>query len=323
MQVRREAARALLAGAMWFALPAAGQATPPVQVVQPVPAAPGRTLTPDVISGYGGEMCVTAPSRKADMGFPQPTKIAEVVLRGGAEVTKGQVIMRGDDAEDQALLRLQKIRSETDVPVQRAKAEMDLAKVEYERLMDIRAKGGSSPQEVERARLTFETKRLDFLNAQLQQTQEVLQLERLQARVDRFRIEAPFDGQIDAVTVDVGQAVSENEKIVRIVNVDPLWIDVPASTKDPRTHSLRPGDTAWVMLDAAGSPRVRHGKVIEVAPTAELGSRSRRVRVEVPNPKGPERLISGEAAWVRFSEPSKEWLASLAAPDLTVGAKTK
>lgn len=291
------------------------------------PAQPGTgeagpvALTPELVSRFAGEMCVTVPSRKADMGFQQPTKIGDVLLRGGAEVRKGQVIVRGDDAEDQALLKLQKIRSETDLPVQRAKAEMDLAKVEYERLEDIRKNGGSSQQELERARLAYEKARLAYLEAQQVQTQEVLQLERLQARVDRFRIEAPFDGQIDQVMCDTGQAVSENEKIVRVVNVDPLWMDVPASTKDPRTHVLKPGDPAWVLVELAGVPRLRLAKVVEVAPTAELGSRSRRVRVELPNPKGAERMIAGEAAWVRFTEPPKD--LALAAPAGPVVADNK
>ncbi len=277
---------------------------------KPEPAAMPR-ITPELLSQFGGVMCVTAPSRRAEMGFQQPSKIAEVLVRGGAEVTKGQVIVRGDDAEEIALLKLQKVRAESDVPVQRAKAGMDLAKVESERLEDIKGKGGSSPQEVERARLTYETARMDYLAAQRQQTEEVLQLPRLQARVDRLRIEAPFDGVVDLVSVDVGQSVGEADKIVRVVNIDTLWIDVGAPTQNAKTLTLKPGDTAWVMLDVAGQPMMRQAKVIEVSPTADLGSRTRRVRVEVANPKGPQRVIAGEAAWVRFVEPSAELAAKL------------
>lgn len=261
-------------------------------------------ITPELLSDFAGVMCVTAPSRRAEMGFQQPSRIAEVLVRGGAEVTKGQLIVRGDDTEETQLVKLQKLKADSDLPVQKARDQMDLAKVEYDRLAGIRASDGSSPQELERAKLTYESSRIDYQLAQRQQTEEVLQLGRLQARVDRLHIEAPFDGIVDSVSADVGQSVSETDKIVRVVNIDALWIDVGAPTQDAKTLALQPGDPAWVMLDVAGEPKLRQGKVIEVSPTADLGSRTRRIRVELLNPKGPDRVIAGEAAWVRFTEPS-------------------
>ncbi|MFA6043956.1 MAG: efflux RND transporter periplasmic adaptor subunit [Phycisphaerales bacterium] len=285
-------------------------AEPAREPVKEVPPAAPR-ITPELLNDFAGVMCVTAPSRRAEMGFQQPSKVSEVLVRGGAEVTKGQLIVRGDDKEETQLVKLQQLRSESDLPVQKAKAQMDLAKVEYERLVDIRKMDASSTQEVERARLTFDSSRIDYLLAQRQQTEEVLQLARLQARVDRLHIEAPFDGIVDTVSVDVGQSVSESDKIVRVVNIDALWIDVGAPTQEAKTLALQPGDPAWVMLDVAGQPKLRLAKVIEVSPTADLGSRTRRVRVEVLNPKGPERVIAGEAAWVRFTEPSSDVMSRM------------
>lgn len=294
----------LLAGTLGFGeAPAHSARTEPGApvVAPPVP----QRIDDSLVKSFAGVLCMTRPSRDAIMGFSLATEIAEVAARSGQEVVKGQLLLRGDDAEDQALYRLQLVRTQTDVPVQRYRAAMEQAKLEYDRFTDIRSQGGASTFEVERSRLNYETARLDFENAKLQQSQEVIQLDRLKARIAKYRLEAPFDGQVDFVQVDVGQVVSENEKIVRVVNVDPLWIDVGASTEDALTLRLHEGDAAWVMLDVAGVPRLAQGKVIEVAPTANLGSRSRRVRVELPNPKGPSRLLAGDPAWVRFSEPAQ------------------
>lgn len=271
----------------------------------------GARITPELLSQFGGVMCVTLPSRRAEMGFQQPSRVMEVRVHGGAEIKQGELIVRGDDEEDVSLIKIQKTRAESDLPVQKAKAQMDLAKVEYERLVEVRSSAGSSPQEVERARLTYESSRIDYQLAQRQQTEEVLQLARMQARVDRLHVVAPFDGTIDTMSVDVGQSVSESDKIVRIVNIDKLWIDVGAPTQDAKTLTLQPGDPAWAMLDVAGTPKLRLGKVIEVSPTADLGSRTRRIRIEIENPKGPERVIAGEAAWVRFTEPSSTIMAQM------------
>ncbi len=273
-----------------------------------VPVSSARGLDPSIIAAFSTIKAVTRPSRDAVMGFTVPTKITDIVVRGGQEVAKGQVIVQGDEAEDRALLRLQKVRAETDLPVARARKQMELAETEYRIQQEVRSGGGSSDQQLERARLAFEVAKIDVSKAQMEQTQEVIQVDRLESRVQKFRIEAPFDGIVDNVMLDVGHSASENDKVVRVVNVDHLWIDAPAPTQDPVTLSLKVGDAAWVLFDMAGAPIVREGKVIEAAPTADAASRTRRVRVEVANPKGGERLLAGEPAYVRFTSPTEEFV---------------
>ncbi|MCX5689410.1 MAG: efflux RND transporter periplasmic adaptor subunit [Planctomycetota bacterium] len=260
-----------------------------------------RGLDPSIISAFSSIKAVTRPSRDAIMGFTVPTKVTEIVVRGGQEVTKGRV--HGAFP----LLKLQKVRADTDLPVARARKQMELADTEYKIQQEVRAGGGSSDQQLQRAKLSFEVSQIDVSKAQMEQTQEVIQVERLEARVEKFRIDAPFDGIVDNVMLDVGHSASENDKVVRVVNVDHLWIDAPAPTQDAVTLTLKVGDPAWVLVDMAGSPIVREGKVIEAAPTADAASRTRRVRVEVPNPKGAARLLAGEPSYVRFTPPSDEF----------------
>jgi multidrug efflux pump subunit AcrA (membrane-fusion protein) len=229
-------------------------------------------------------------------------------------VPKGTLLVKGDDAEDLSVLELQKAKADSDWPVQRAKKQAELAEIEYTRLAAIQKKdGGSSVQEVERARLTWEVAVIDFHTAEVNQTQEVLQVKRLQARVEKLHLTAPFDCQIDNILGDVGQAVTENEKVIRIVDVNPLIMDVPAPTEDPVTQSLKEGDKAWVLLDIASAARIVEGKIVEVAPTTDLSSLTRRIRVEIPNPKGPQRMLAGEPAYVRFTQPPASVMAKVAA----------
>ena len=256
-----------------------------------------------IVSEFGGKKSATRGQQDATMGFAVPTQVMEVLVKGGQEVTKGTLLVRGDDAEDLAVLKLQKAKAETNYPVQRAKSQADLAELEYKRLAEIFKKGGSSEQEVERAKLTWDVAVADYHTAEVNQTQEVIQVERLQARVDKLHLIAPFDCVVDHVLVDVGHAVNENEKVIRLVNVEKLVMDVPASMEDPATQTLKEGDRAWVLLDVAGAARVVEGKVVEVAPTTDLSSLTRRVRVELANPKGPQRVLAGEPAYVRFTQP--------------------
>lgn len=266
-------------------------------------------ITPRLIESFAGHRSVSRPAQDAIMGFPQSTMIREVKSKAGDHVKQGDVLVRGDDAEDAAVLQLQEVRVREPLAVQRAKAAMDLAQVEYQRLREAEGKGASGPQEVERARLSAEVARIDHLTAQNQQEQEELQVVRLRARLDRLRLSAPFAGVVDQVMVDVGQSVSEQDKIVRVVQIDPLRIDVNTPTTDPAIAALRTGDPAWVLCDVGGYAVLAQGVVVEVAPTVEAASRTRRVRVEVRNPLGPEQMLSGQPVWVRYTQPAEGTLA--------------
>lgn len=259
------------------------------------------------IKSFDGIKAVTRPSRDAIMGFSASTRVTELLVAGGQTVTKGQLLIRGDDAEDAIVVKLQELRAGTDLPVQKAKKAAELAKLEYERYKEAQAKGSASPTEVDRARVSWEGAEIDVGQADVTQQQEVVQVDRLKARVDKLRIVAPFNGVVDQISVDLGQTVSESDKIVRVVNVDPLWIDVPVPTG--RTLDLQSDSKCWVLMDLPGQTSVRQGKVIEVSAVADAASGTRRVRVALPN---PSKTVAGVTAYVRFSEPTEAWSKKVA-----------
>ncbi|MCA9297907.1 MAG: efflux RND transporter periplasmic adaptor subunit, partial [Phycisphaerales bacterium] len=255
-------------------------------------------------SSFGGVRIFTAPVQDAVMGFSLPTQIMEVLARGGETVTKGQLLVRGEDSEDAALLDVQKIRIQEDLAIQAARKAEELAEVEYQRFLDAEQKGSATKQELDRARITLETRRIEVRSAELQFEQEKLQIDRFQARVFKYQLRAPFDGTIDQVVVDVGDSVSESDRVIRVVDTTRLRLDVPAPTDEVIRLDLEYGDPAWVLVDVAGDAVLLHGEIVEVSPIADYPSRSIRVRVEVDNEAG---LKPGLTAYVRFTEPSDEW----------------
>lgn len=278
---------------------------------------PARELTPAMIADFGGEKHVTRASQDATMGFSQPTRVTDVLVKGGQSVKAGDLLVRGEDAEETGRVRLQKIQANSDLSIQRAQRTADLAKLEYEKFQEAGKKGAAPAQEIDRARLTWEGADIDVLIAKMQKEQEVITVGMAQARLDRLQIKAPFDGQIDAVLYDVGQSLSETDKILRIVSIDPLYIDVPVPTEKVLQLKIKNGDPAWVLMQLPGEPGVYVGKVREVAPTADSASATVRVRVEVPN---PARIIAGLAAWVRFEEPAGVWRERVLRPPATAAA---
>lgn len=289
--------------------------------------APAVAITGEdaIVREFAGERAFTKPSKDAVMGFSLPTQVLEVFVKGGQDVKKGDPLVRGDDVEDKALLDLQKLLIDTDWPVQKAKNELDKAKLGLDNILEAQTKGGTTAQEVDVMRLNHEGVRIDYENAKLNQQQQVLQYNRLKARVDRLTLAAPVDGRIDLVAVEAGQVVGDGEKVIRVVNIDPLWIDVPARMTDLATLKVKENDAAWVLVEISGKYTVREAKVIEVSPVSDPGSRTRRVRIELANPKGEQQLVAGEPAWVRLSAPSAEVKAKAAAmeakPEANDGTK--
>lgn len=266
-----------------------------------------------LIADFQGVKAATRPSRDAVMGFALPTEIQEILVRGGETVKAGQLLVRGDDSEPAAGLELQRITAESDLDVQKAARAVELAELSFERTRQALAGGGANQSELDRERLSLEAARIDLETEKFRQRQQQIRVKQFEAAVDRLRISAPFDGQVDQVMVDVGQIVNETEKVVRLVRVDPVWIDVPAPTEATVALGLKEGDPAWVLAESAGRALVLRGKVIEVSPVSDVASRTRRVRVEFANPPGPDRVVAGEPVWVRFTEPPGSWVERAAA----------
>ncbi|MBU6413134.1 MAG: efflux RND transporter periplasmic adaptor subunit [Planctomycetes bacterium] len=285
-------------GRVWLSGPAGTESSPGV----------GAQMM-KAVDLFAGHKTFTRPNRDAQMGFSVPQRVLEVIGRSGMRVKKDDLIVRGDDVEAAAVLKLQEVRAKSKATVDKAKASMDLTKLEYDKTQQASSGGGANPQELDRARLSFEAAKADYAAAVVQQEQEELSVDRLRASVERYRLRAPFDGIVDFVKVDPGQSTTENEKIARVVNLSPIWIDVPAPTDETIRLGSKVGDKAWVLVEMSGVPKVLEGKVIEVAPTGDASSRTRQLRLEVANPDKPDGspgdVVAGEPAWVRLSAPTE------------------
>ncbi|MBX3377805.1 MAG: efflux RND transporter periplasmic adaptor subunit [Phycisphaeraceae bacterium] len=274
-----------------------------------------------VPSSFGGEKFITRPSRDSVLGFSFPAEIVEVLVKGGQQVKRGEPLIRARDEDVRAQRDLAKLITEVDLDVQKAQYGVDLARVEFDAQKELRdKKAGGNVIDYARAEATLKARTVDLEIAKHERKQQALQLAIRQAQLDRLTILAPFDGVIDDVIVDVGQVKRETEPVLRIVNTDPLWIDVPTPTSQTLTRGLKTGDPAWVVLDLPGdgAGKVWKAKVIEVGAAADPASNTRRVRVELAN---PSQWPSGMTAWVRFTPPEGEWAARVVEPDKRAAAK--
>jgi multidrug efflux system membrane fusion protein len=251
-----------------------------------------------VLESPWGVKAVTRPSRDATMGFPFPTSVAEVIVRDGMEVRQGQLLVRADDAEAVAAFAIAKIRAESTLDVELQEKTLELADVELKATETAFEGGGGSTIELDRAKLTRDQAEIQLEAARQRDIEADSSLMQLEARVNDHHLTAPFDGVVDVVFVDVGDSVRDTDPAVRVVAVDPLWVDV--ATPTARTLDLEPGDPAWVQVRIGDEPRVLSATIVGISPVADSVTGARRVRVEAPNPDG---LPAGLTAFVRFEPP--------------------
>lgn len=257
-----------------------------------------------------GIKAVTRPSQDAIMGFSFPTSVLEVMVRDGDVVRAGQDLVRADDRESAAAVELQTIRATSTLDVDAEIKALELAEVELKAHEQAFEGGGGSTLELDRARLSAQTGVLRVEASRQRFQEQQIQLRQLQISFEKHTVMAPFDGVVESVAVTVGDSIRESDPVIRVVSVDPLWIDV--ATPTALTLGLGAGDPAWCLVRIGEDLRLLPATIEGISPVADSVTGARRVRVQAANPEG---LPAGLTAFVRFDEPGDDWAGLGAGPD--------
>lgn len=185
--------------------------------------------------------------------------VAEVVVRPGARVTKGQALVRLDPRP-------------FDLAVDEAQAAEAQSELQYQDLLvpDSIVSGHGSTEE----RRKNAEARSGLLTAKVR-------LERAQLDREQATIRAPFNGIVDEVSVAAGERVSAGQAIVTVVDMDDL--EVEAAVLEHDLPLLRVGGEASVVTPAAGSESVP-GRITAVLPLIDSITRAGRALIAVRGP---------------------------------------
>lgn len=259
-----------------FALASVLAGCQPSQEAPPPPVRPVLTTlaqpTDSVIFGpFAGTV---EPRYQSQLGFQIGGR---VVAR---DVTVGDVVRRG-----QRLAALDPIVSRFDLS--RAEAELADAKAQSENASATEARtrrlmeGGN----VTRAQLDAAVARRDTAQARLAQAGASLQKARDQIGYTELR--ADFDGVVTQRLAEVGQVVSPGQGIVTLARPETreAVVDIPETLAD-----AMPKDGLFTVVLQSAPEITARGRVREVAPFAESGTRTRRVRLTLEEPGPAFRL---------------------------------
>ena len=241
---------------------------------------------------------ITAPNADITLSFVVAGQVSEVLVEAGSTVQRQQPLVRLFDEPEQIQAEQLKLLSEDRTKIQAAVAELAQKRVDLQKLQQAQAKGAASAWEVEHLRLNVRIAELALQSAKLEQDQYRRRYAHARSQLSRMHLLSPIAGRVEEVHVEAGESVGTLGPVLRIVQNDPLWIDVPVPMN--RALDLKLGQAAWVTFPGDGAAGAEpNGRVIHIAAVADAASETLRVRIEVPNPSGRpagERVVVGFSA---------------------------
>jgi len=243
-------------------------------------------------AGQGIE-AITKPSEDVRLSFIRPGQIAEVLVKEGDQVKAGQLVMVQDDKAEQLQLLQLEAQAKDVTRISYAEAQLEQKKVYLERLQTVEATA-TTPTEIELAQLDVTIAKLSKDLAEFEHAQDQRKYEEMKAQVDRMRMTSPISGKVEMLAIHAGESAEAQSPVIRVVNVDPLWVDVYVPVEQAATLKL--GQAGRVAFDPYGAPAA-DGHIIYTASVAEAASGTLLVRLEVPNPSGQP---AGERVYVSF-----------------------
>ncbi|MDQ2069781.1 efflux RND transporter periplasmic adaptor subunit [Natronospira bacteriovora] len=193
-----------------------------------------------------------APRTRIRLATRVSGRVEAVAVEEGDAVSAGQLLAQLDVSEELAEL-------------ERARAGVEEAELEYERTAQLLERGDVTEVEYQRARTQLRRARSEVL---LWET-----------RRDFGSIRAPRDAVVAARHVEVGEAVSGQDALFELVDLSELVMNLGVSELD--VVHLQIGQSVPVRLDAMPG-KTLDGEIRRIFPTAETGSRLVTVEVALP-----------------------------------------
>lgn len=150
--------------------------------------------------------------------------------------------------------------------LQKAQAQLDLSKLDYDRSLKLYDKKYVSKADIDKARTDV--------------TSNEAQVQQLKAELDQTLIKAPFSGQLGLRQVSVGDFLTPGSEIVNLEQLNPIRVDF--SIPEIYLNQVKVGQT--VNISSRAFPNKHFiGKIYAINSVVDPQSRSLDVRASIPN----------------------------------------
>ncbi|PYJ72818.1 MAG: efflux transporter periplasmic adaptor subunit [Verrucomicrobia bacterium] len=202
-----------------------------------------------VLSAIGSVSAVQGATVATELGGV----VSEIKFENGGVAKKGDVIVKLDASQEEALLRS-------------AEAEAELARADLGRSRDLASQKVVSKAELDAAESKF--RRLTAI------------VDQMRSNIRKKTLVAPFDGQLGIRQVNVGQMINAGQQVVPLTSLDPVYVDFAL----PQQHlaQLSQGLEVRVWSDAVPGREFK-GKLTAINPMVDPVTRNVSVQATLEN----------------------------------------
>ncbi len=273
--------------------------------------APARAITVAAVTDQTMERAVAvigslAAHDEATLSVKVPGRLQTLAVDLGSSVRQGELIAQVEPKDyelqlthaeallSQTRARLgltlsgddEKVDATQTSTVKEAKARLEEARKNRDRIVELNEKGILSQSERETADAAYEIAANRFRDALEEVNNRLAQLAQRRAEVEIARqqladtvIRAPFDGAIQERRTSPGEYLIAGRPVVTIVQTDPLRLRVEAPERE--SAAVRPGQPVRVWVEGNASALL--GAISRVSPAIDRQSRMLIVEADIPN----------------------------------------
>ncbi len=178
-----------------------------------------------------------------------PGRVVALLAREGDAVTRGQLLVRLDDARLRARLdQARQAVAAAEATLQSAQSAERQARRDRDRLRKLHARETASRQEAEQAELAWQMARDRLEAARARRDQARAGVAEVETLLDDLEIHAPAAGVITTRVVAEGEVVAPGSPLLDIVDLDRLYLKVYVPAKE--IGKLRLDLPAQIWVDA-------------------------------------------------------------------------
>lgn len=294
-----------------------------VEAAAPQPLAIGTaTVESRAIDRYLRVTGSIAADEQAEVGAEAAGRIVATPVERGTRVTQGTVLVRISPSETSAQLAEAEANAaqiearlglsgtgsfdpRTVPDVMNAKASLDWAQAEFDRIRSLLDQKVVSQSEYDQRRTQVEAARQQYQVALNSAEQSYRSLQAARARVALARkslddtvVRAPFSGIVAERLVSVGDYVTKGTRVATVVRVDPLRVEL--TVPEQHVSLVRVGQPVRLTVDAYPGQEFA-ATVRFVSPSVRSDQRALTVEAVAPNSDG--RLKPGLFATALLRQP--------------------
>jgi RND family efflux transporter MFP subunit len=241
---------------------------------------------------------IAYPSKQVVLNAPIDGKLISILFEEGDTIREGDLLAQMDDAEQQVVVKSARLQSESRAEINKAVFALDEAIILLDRSTETFEKDAASEWEVRRAQLQKDQAEADLQIAHDRKALAGANLELEEARLNRLRMLAPFDGEVIERNAEPGATLTQSDAVLAVASLSPLeaHINLPVSVFD----KLRVGDSYRL---GAGDPinTTLAGRLKHIYRIIDTASETVRCVFTIDNP-GAE-LIAGFPVRLHSLEP--------------------